>query len=417
MSDSNFPGTHITDSSSIPYSLRYGYNLPTQEHHQGVFAYYFYRLISRADRVWLAYCSTADEKGSGEPSRYIRQLQYESGIKVDVEKVSVEVNVLRQSDIEVPKCSQTMERLARFTSGERRMSPTAFSSYVQCPMRFYYRYVAGIKVEEPLEEGIDDKTFGNIFHRAAELLYEPIVGRENAAAEIAKITQQQVLSAVEQAIAEECFDTKEVDSERIRGELAIIRQIVFRYISDNLFSYDTSHGSFSVVATEDVFDTPFEFEVAGERQSIIFEGRADRVDSLPNGMRRIVDYKTGGEHLTFPGFEKLFYGKDAQRISNTINTLLYAMIMQRRRGCEVQPALYYLRDMIRDDYSPLLRVYGASRKAEPIECYSAVAEEFESYVSRTLSELFNPAVPFKQSDDLLSCTYCDYAPICQRRKR
>ena len=417
MSDSNFPGTHITDSSSIPYSLRYGYNLPTQEHHQGVFAYYFYRLISRAERVWLAYCSTADEKGSGEPSRYIRQLQYESGIKVDVEKVSVEVNVLRQSDIEVPKCSQTMERLARFTSGERRMSPTAFSSYVQCPMRFYYRYVAGIKVEEPLEEGIDDKTFGNIFHRAAELLYEPIVGRENAATEIAKITQQQVLSAVEQAIAEECFDTKEVDSERIRGELAIIRQIVFRYISDNLFSYDTSHGSFSIVATEDVFDTPFEFEVAGERQSIIFEGRADRVDSLPNGMRRIVDYKTGGEHLTFPGFEKLFYGKDAQRISNTINTLLYAMIMQRRRGCEVQPALYYLRDMIRDDYSPLLRVYGASRKAEPIECYSAVAEEFESYVSRTLSELFNPAVPFKQSDDLLSCTYCDYAPICQRRKR
>ena len=418
MSDSNFPGTHITDSSSIPYSLRYGYNLPTQEHHQGVYSYYFYRLLSRADRVWLAYCSTADEKGSGEPSRYIRQLQYESGIKVDVEKVSVDVNLLRQNDIEVQKCSQTMERLAKYTRGEKRMSPTAFSSYVQCPMRFYYRYMAAIKVEEPLEEGIDDKTFGNIFHRAAELLYEPIVGVADAATEIAKITQQQVFTAVERAIAEECFDTESVDGERIKGELAIIRQIVYRYISNNLFGYDTTHGSFSVVATEDVFDTPFEFEVAGERQSIVFEGRADRVDSLPNGCRRIVDYKTGGEHLTFPGFEKLFYGKDSQRISNTINTLLYAMIMQRRRGCEVQPALYYLRDMIREDYSPLLRVFnGPGRRPEPIERYSAVAEEFESYVSRVLSELFDPSVPFRQAEDVLSCTYCDYAPICQRRKR
>ena len=101
MSDSNFPGTRIVDSSVIPYSLRYAYNLPTQEHHQGVYAYYFYRLISRAERVWLTYCSTADEKGTGEPSRYIRQLEYESGLKIESVKVGAEVNVAHQQPIEV----------------------------------------------------------------------------------------------------------------------------------------------------------------------------------------------------------------------------------------------------------------------------------------------------------------------------
>ena len=417
MSDSNFPGTRIVDSSVIPYSLRYAYNLPTQEHHQGVYAYYFYRLISRAERVWLTYCSTADEKGTGEPSRYIRQLEYESGLKIESVKVGAEVNVAHQQPIEVAKDSMTLERLARYTTHERRLSPTAFSTYVQCPMRFFYRYMASIKVEDELEEGIDDKTFGNIFHRAAELLYGGIVGEDNPQRLLERIDNKAVAEAVDRAIAEVCFDRETVSEEQLQGELTIVRQIVTSYLWDNLLCYDKSHTGFSVMALEDVFDAEFGFTVAGERKSIVFEGRADRVDSLQSGVQRIIDYKTGGEHLTFPGFEKLFHGKDSQRISNTINTLLYAMIASRRRGCEVQPALYYLREMNRSDYSPLLRIFqGRGCPMMTIERYSDISEQFEGYVEDTLTEIFNPDIPFRQSEDPLSCTYCDYAPICARKR-
>lgn len=417
MSDSNFPGTRIADSSSIPYSLRYAYGMPTLEHHQGVYAYYFYRLISRAENVWMTYCSTADEKGTGEPSRYIRQLEYESGMPITKLKVGVDVNLQQTESIVVEKDERTMERLSAYTSGNKRLSPTAFSTYVQCPMRFFCKYMAKINVEDELEEGLDDKTFGNIFHKSAELLYADAVGEANPLAVLEQIDEKRIVECVDRAIGEECFNSADFDRSKLQGELSIVRQIVIRYLKDNLIEYDKGHANFSVVALEDVFDAPFEFEVAGERKSVIFEGRADRVDSLTNGVCRIIDYKTGACHLVFKDFDKLFGGKDAERISNTINTLIYAMIARRRRGVEVQPALYYLREMYNGNYSPLLSMSSQTdkRKKTPIERYSDIAEQFEEHLSKTLAEMFDPKVPFRQAEDPLACTYCDYAAICSKR--
>ena len=79
MNDDNFPGNHMAQASFIPCNLRAAYELPTPEHHEGVYAYYFYRLIQRAKTVHMLYCSHADDKSTGEPSRYIYQLDYESG--------------------------------------------------------------------------------------------------------------------------------------------------------------------------------------------------------------------------------------------------------------------------------------------------------------------------------------------------
>ena len=416
MSDSNFPGTRITDSSAIPYSLRYAYGLPTQEHHQGVYAYYFYRLISRAENIWMTYCSTADEKGTGEPSRYIRQIEYESGVPITKVKVGVDVNLQQTESIQIAKDEHTMSLLNQYTDGTTRLSPTAFSTYVQCPMRFFYKYMAKIRVEDELEEGLDDKTFGNIFHRAAELLYGAAVKEANPLVVLERIDEERIIECVDTAIGEECFNSAEFDHSKLQGELSIVREIVIRYLKDNLIAYDKKHPDFSVMALEDVFDAPFEFEVGGKKHSVVFEGRADRVDSLTSGVCRIIDYKTGGCHLTFKGFDKLFYGSSAERVGNTINTLIYAMIARRRRGIEVQPALYYLREMYNDNYSPLLRVSykGEDNKmvSYDIERYSDVAEEFEGYLSEILSDLFDKDKPFCQAEDQRACTYCDYAAVC-----
>ena len=91
MTDDNFPGNHMAQSSFIPYNLRAAYALPTPEHHEGVYAYYFYRLIQRASRVWMLYCAHADDKSTGEPSRYIRQIEYESGFPLRRIEVGVDV--------------------------------------------------------------------------------------------------------------------------------------------------------------------------------------------------------------------------------------------------------------------------------------------------------------------------------------
>lgn len=415
MSDSNFPGTKVSQGSFIPYNLRFAYGLPTVEHHEGVYAYYFYRLIQRAERVWLVYASQSDEKGSGEPSRYIRQLEYESSLPINFTKVAVELNLVENGKIEIAKDSAIMAELGRYTSKEKPLSPTAFSTFVQCPLRFYFKYIAKIKADEPLEEGMDDKTFGNIFHRAAEILYSDMVGQGNVAYLLSQKSRAEIEKTVDQAISEVYFNGKEVQEDNLRGELSIIRQIVIRYLADNLVGYDIVHSNFIVEALESVFDKEFSFESANKQLSILFEGRADRVDSLDNGQLRIIDYKTGGAHLLFPGFDRLFNGKSADRVSNTINTLIYSMIEYYKTGRDVQPALYYLRDMYNKEYSPLLKQgQGISKKSIPVESYSAIAEPFEREVFNALSCLFDPAQPFTQVEDIHACQYCDYKLICAR---
>ena len=101
MTDNNFPGSRASDKSFIPYSLRFGFNIPTAEHHEGVYAYYFYRLIERAENLYMLYSSAADGVSTGEPSRYIRQIDYETDFKIDYTNVGVEVSLSDGKAIEV----------------------------------------------------------------------------------------------------------------------------------------------------------------------------------------------------------------------------------------------------------------------------------------------------------------------------
>lgn len=418
MSESNFPGTKITDNSYVPYSLRYAYNMPTQEHHQGVYAYYFYRLIERAERVWMLYSSTSDEKGTGEPSRYIRQLQYESGMPIEFTKVVTPVNVVRQGAITMQKDSKALEVLSEYTSGKRYLSPTALSTFVQCPMRFYYRYIADIKVADSLEEGLDDKGFGIIFHKAAEVLYGKLAHESDTKNRLLSITDSHISKAVDYAIAKEYFGCESLKGKQLSGEMVIVQKIIIRYLKHHLLAYDINNHNFTVEQLEHEFSYPYTFDSAGQSVTVVLKGRADRIDRLSENMLRIIDYKTGAAHLTFSGFVNLFSGSAAQRVSNTINTLMYAMIARKSFGCDVQPALYYLREMNDSHYSPLLREgKGPGRAPVPIVSYSAIAEPFEEQLNSALGSLFNPAEPFCQAEDENSCTYCDYSTLCCRGKR
>ncbi|MBR3846424.1 MAG: PD-(D/E)XK nuclease family protein, partial [Alistipes sp.] len=177
MTDDNFPGNLMGQSSFIPYTLRAAYDLPTPEHHEGVYAYYFYRLIQRAEEVQMLYCSHADDRSTGEPSRYIRQLDYESGFTVQQIDVGVDVNLTDTEPIEVVKDAAIMRRLERYLDPESpaALSPSSFGRYVSCPLRFYFHSVARLKSEEEVNEELDAPMFGTILHAAAQELYEQVL--------------------------------------------------------------------------------------------------------------------------------------------------------------------------------------------------------------------------------------------------
>lgn len=66
------------DSSFIPYNLRKAFGMTTIEHKNSVYAYYFYRLIQRAENITLLYNTASDGLNRGEMSRFMLQFLVES---------------------------------------------------------------------------------------------------------------------------------------------------------------------------------------------------------------------------------------------------------------------------------------------------------------------------------------------------
>ncbi len=414
MNDDNFPGNHMAQASFVPYNLRAAFELPTPEHHEGIYAYYFYRLIQRAGKVWMLYCSHADDKSTGEPSRYIYQLDYESGIPVHKIEVGVDVNLAETAPIEVAKDESIMQRLARYTDPESKatLSPTAFFRYVACPLRFYFHSIARLEPDDEISEEIDAPMFGTILHAAIQQLYDRIRGEAHAGDTLRMLIRTgEVETAVETAINKNYLQNTAASTDEYSGNLVLVRDIVTRYLRGGVMAYDAIHDNFAVTGLEEPVNYPFPFETCGEVRTLKFAGIADRIDSLDDGTLRVVDYKTGTAHLEFDGLEMLFTGKGKQRLSNIVQTLLYAMMLHHTRKRDVIPALYYVRNMNRAEYSPLLidrelRLTGAT--------YRRYAERFEELVRSTLAQLYDPTVPFAQCTDSDTCTYCDFNVICKR---
>ena len=415
MTDNNFPGSRAADKSFLPYGLRFGFNIPTAEHHEGVYAYYFYRLAERVENLYMLYSSAADDKSTGEPSRYIRQLEYETDFKIKRTTVGVEVSLSEDAPISVEKSPEVFEKLLRFTRN-KGLSPTAVSTYVKCPLRFYFNVVELLRPENELEETVDNMTFGNIFHKAADLLYSQIERDAEPAKRLEELRRKgMVEKCVDDAILTVYFGRDKGPMPQLGGEMLIIRNIVCEYLGSNVLNYDMNekNSAFAVMHTEYELKMPVEIDVRGEKFVVNLAGIADRIDSLNCGKLRIVDYKTGKPHLGYRGIHSLFHGEPIveNRISNIINTLLYSMMLWHDKGIDVRPELYYVGAMVHDDYSPLF-VETVDRNRKELGGYLECAEEFEMEIKNTLREMFDRTIPFKQCSEKSPCEHCDYSSIC-----
>ena len=417
MNDDNFPGNPAASSSFIPYNLRLGYGLPTPQHHDGVYAYYFYLLLQRAERADMVYSSRTDENSTGEPSRYIYQLEYESPHTVRHREIGLDVGIAVPDPIVVAKDEAVVRRLERYLgSGGETLSPTALNTYLECPLKFYFRYVAGLKPEDEVVEEVDMPMFGTILHKTMELLYTPLIDVPAPEQTIGKlIGSDAVADTVERAISEVYFHGGETNRSEYEGNLLLVHDIVIRYVNGNLLPFDSRLRDFTVAALEQRLTAPFAFGPKG-KHAVTFSGLADRVDRIAGGRIRIVDYKTGAPHTDFAGVAALFGKESGERNPAVLQTLLYSMMVTRMQeagemeGTDVCPSLYYVRLMNRPDYSPLLNL----KDGRSITGYGPYREEFEAYLDGLLTEMFDASVPFRQCGDTRPCTFCDFAPVCRR---
>ena len=391
-----FPRRNVS-SSFVPPELRKGFGLPTYEYQDAVWAYYFYRMISRAEKVWMFTDTRTEGLKSGEESRYIKQLEYHFNIPLN--RYVVRFDKMKTAKVEdIVKTSDDVRKIK-----ETVLSATTVQNYLACPAKFYYGTVKELKAEEEVAESLDYGMFGTVYHETMRSLYasdrmtakdiQSWLGRED-----------EIKSKIKELIIDE------LNLMEVSGRNLVVTDVILKYVMKTL------QRDLELLEKEgvDFFEIlGREVKVSGEFKGQKFKGFIDRLDSFHPGQVRVVDYKTG---KVLDDDEKI-NDDNALAIAEDI----FAEDIKERPKIALQ---FFIYDMLVQNH-PLARgkqlfncVYSTARlfKEPPLNVprnemfFNAVSERLEN----TLKEMYSLEVPFRRTNDEKVCEYCDFKMICGR---
>lgn len=408
------------DSSFIPYNLRKAFGMTTIEHKIAVYAYYFYRLLQRAERITLMYNTSSDGLNRGEWSRFMLQFLIEWPHPITRQFLEAGQSPQGTSPITVEKTPDVMRRMQSLfdvrANPKAKFSPSTLNYYLDCPLKFYYRYVAGLSAPDEVSAEIDSATFGSIFHYAAEHIYKDLTTHgkviNKEALETLLRNEVKLQDYVDTAFKKLFFNVPQNEKPEYNGVQLINSAVIARYLKQ-LLQNDLRYAPFTFIASEMEVDEPIDIQTPKGVIKSRIGGIIDRMDSK-DGTLRIVDYKTGGDADTPPHVESLFI-PDKKRSNYVFQTFLYAAIMCRKQPTmKIAPALLYIHRAATETYSPVIQMGEPRKPKEAVEDFSKYEKEYRERLQGLLEEIFNPEKSFTQTEIIEKCTYCDFKALCKR---
>lgn len=408
------------DSSFIPYNLRKAFGMTTIEHKIAVYAYYFYRLLQRAERITLMYNTSSDGLNRGEWSRFMLQFLIEWPHPITRQFLEAGQSPQGTSPITVEKTPDVMRRMQSLfdvrANPKAKFSPSALNYYLDCPLKFYYRYVAGLSAPDEVSAEIDSATFGSIFHYAAEHIYKDLTTHgkviNKEALETLLRNEVKLQDYVDTAFKKLFFNVPQNEKPEYNGVQLINSAVIARYLKQ-LLQNDLRYAPFTFIASEMEVDEPIDIQTPKGVIKSRIGGIIDRMDSK-DGTLRIVDYKTGGDADTPPHVESLFI-PNKKRSNYVFQTFLYAAIMCRKQPTmKIAPALLYIHRAATETYSPVIQMGEPRKPKEAVEDFSKYEKEYRERLQGLLEEIFNPEKSFTQTEIIEKCTYCDFKALCKR---
>lgn len=390
-----------SNNSFIPFVLKKYFKMPTHEERDAVFAYHFYRLLQRVEEAFLVYNTQNDDFGSGEPSRFLIQLQSElPTLDLQQQLLTADLPDFNDNSICIEKTPSVHSSIIKWA--HQKVSPSALNTYIACPLQFYYRYIAGIKQEEEIEEFIESSTLGSAIHDALEQGYEDFVGQhidEIAIAQIGLRTLEALNNILEEKFKHRLTQGKnhllfQVAQQMCRQFLATEKEQI---VKGELLLIQSLEQSIA-----------YQLEVGG--LSVKLFGKVDRVDLL-NGQCRIIDYKTGmvdPKDLRIDSWEHL--------ISNTNKSKAFQLMMY---------AYLYLKQNT-DQTNTIVGNISFKNLKQGLLCIKeknankalVVGKDelqlFEEQLQKLLSNILDVQKPFLQTTKLSICDWCDFKSLCGR---
>ena len=302
------------------------------------------------------------------------------------------------------------------------LTPTAINRYMRCPLQFYYNYAEGLREpDDNDEEIIDNRVFGNIFHEAAQMLYEKMTQRSERilATDIDSVlkTHADIERMVDKAICKELFKLKEPHAKmpELNGMQIINREVIIQYLRQ-LLILDRQLTPFTIIGLER--DVVRQLPIKSLGITTTLGGRIDRLDMITDETGeyiRVIDYKTGSRRMTpLKNVDDIF---DPAQLRNHndyyLQALLYArLVSSDSRDVPVAPALLFIQHAGAEGYDPVLR-FGQ----EPIkEMATPEGDHFVELLTEKIEEIFNPAISFAPTANQDVCSTCPYAAFCGVQK-
>ena len=415
--------------SLFPYDVLQEFQLPTYADAEAVTAYNFWRLLQRAARVDLVHVLPgAEGLRSGERSRFLLQLQNDlvpqnpqltlEDLTVSVGGPDTEVGVdPYEGDLVLEKDPEMLAALRGVL--ERNISPSRLNDFLACSLRFYFSKVARFQENEAVEETLEAGSFGTMVHAALENLLRPFEqdARPVTAADIPALIKQapeEVRKALRQEETEKHARPDE-GLNHVYGQVAT--RLVVRYLEGLEAHEGLPLRLFSL--EKDLAATVFVDVPGSGPLAVRLFGKADRVDQLPDGRLRVVDYKTGfveARDLNLSGYKNRFGPAEAtQRLLREVSgsadkvrqLWLYRFMLASTEGRDTEnTAIVSMRNLDQG-----LLAADLSFLTPEGQDFVRVSEEL---VTTLVLRILDPAEPIRKTDDLATCEYCAYRGICAR---
>ncbi|MFD2036895.1 PD-(D/E)XK nuclease family protein [Belliella marina] len=420
MNEDSFPPSAGLNSM-IPFNIRRAFGLPVQEQNDAIYAYTFYRLLHSAEEVHMIYTTASDQGKAGEKSRYVQQMMVEMGLEVEEEVIYVPIDLKNTREISIDKSTEVLNIMDRYIvqpdgMAKTSFSPSALSVYLDCRLKFYLQYLANIKEKDEVKEEIDAMVFGNLAHYSMEFLYEGFQKRKNRdtleKGDFQELKEKWVFPAIEKGVRK--FYHLEDDAEtKLSGQMAIVRDVLQKYLT-RLLEIDEESAPFRIVSMEKSHHAHFEINTPQGAASISLKGLIDRVDEQ-NGLIRLIDYKSGADKKDFASIESLFDRDDKNRNKAAMQTMYYGLLYQAMNPgntLALKPAIFNFKEIFQDDFNPYLQEKEARKPGIEVNDYRDYDKSYQEGLRILLEELYDPGVPFSQTDNLEKCKYCPYVGIC-----
>lgn len=415
----------------IPNSIRRGYGMPPANYQENIFAYYFFRLLSRAKGVWMTYDSRTGEGGGGGASRYLLQMRHLFAKDViRFNSCTFNLSMTQSLDEVVEKKGLVRQALHQFRSPDshKNLSVSALSTYINCPMEFYFTYIIGISTDNEPTEGIDSINTGNIIHATMMDLYLPKNLQKQFLTKPVEITREYICDLMNddkridylliRHINHFHFNLKDENLDRqLRGS-AEMTLPGLRSLVKNILKYDLNQTPFLIYGCETSSRLSYKVTEDLNVNMKFAIDRIDRADAIPDTPLRIVDYKTGKVYLDTPSISDIY--NDEAKGKHILQLYFYADILNR-----------FLRENFPEFYSTVpnrkkveiynvLNILDPSKNRFPIignelaGDSSIFEKDFIKETNSKIIELFDENIPFRRTTNVDNCKYCKLKDICYR---